>query len=159
MQNLFSSRSTWQESSNKVLAFHIGINSRFLCNLKSFFSSQEDSGLDIIEYKSMKDKLSDLSANNRGTFNKFKGEERYVIEKYAVIHWTIATLRNLKRRIHTTDLLKIQFEPYVKNNAKLSIVIPKTEDNYFVGKRKTINALSTKTWRDFYLIYVQKEMW
>ena len=45
----------------------------------------------------MKEKLSDISSDHRGTYNKFKDEERYAIRKYAAIHGTDAALRLFKK--------------------------------------------------------------
>ena len=53
-------------SSEKVLAFHIGINSWFFTgNLKSSFPTQEDSGLGAIEYERVKERLLDTSTDHR----------------------------------------------------------------------------------------------
>ena len=45
----------------------------------------------------MKEKLSDISNDHRGTCNKFKEEGRYTLGKYIAIHGTAAALRKIKK--------------------------------------------------------------
>ena len=54
------------EISEKVLAFHIGINSwLFTGNLKSSFPTQKDNGLGATEYERVKERLLDISTDHR----------------------------------------------------------------------------------------------
>ena len=47
--------------------------------------------------KKKKEKLSDISTDHRGTYNKFKDEDRCAIGKYAAIHGTAAALEKFNK--------------------------------------------------------------
>ena len=92
----------------------------FLDNLKSSFSTQEDNGHGAIEYKSMKEKLLELALIIVAHIISLRINTAMQLESTPRFTKQLQHLENLKSRIHITDLLKVQLEPFVTNITKLS---------------------------------------